>query len=175
MFTGFQFSRTMLNRIRNVGFLKYWTVSNIPLFLLSAPMLAILFYSAYDQFFPASSTTRSGKPSFKLTANTKKSKPRKSLAQLPESPEKAVLIRLALPQLALSILALTGFHVQIINRISSGYPIWYMFLASSFLGKQAKAGVPSSDGGTWHRQAVRGMVVYALVQDVLYSSFLPPA
>ena len=31
-----------------VGFLKYWTVSNLPLFLLAAPMLALLAVSGYQ-------------------------------------------------------------------------------------------------------------------------------
>jgi phosphatidylinositol glycan class V len=134
-----------------------------------------MFYSAYNQLFLASNTTHLEVQSSKSTADIKMKKPPKSLARPPGSPEQAVLIRLSIPQLALSILALTGFHVQIINRISSGYPVWYMFLASSFLTKQAKAGVSPCDGGMWHRWAVRGMILYALVQDVLYSSFLPPA
>jgi GPI mannosyltransferase 2 len=37
----------LLTWFRNVGFLRYWTPGNIPLFLLAAPMLTILIKSAW--------------------------------------------------------------------------------------------------------------------------------
>jgi phosphatidylinositol glycan class V len=75
-----------------------------------------------------------------------------------------LLRRLALPQLAVAALAITSFHVQIVNRISSGYPLWYMHLAR---------GVVADGKGA--RRGVRAMVVYALVQGALFAAFLPPA
>jgi GPI mannosyltransferase 2 len=75
-----------------------------------------------------------------------------------------IVIALALPQLVLAILALTSYHVQIITRLASGYPIWYIWLAK-LLQTDPK-------NTTW---IVRWMILYGLVQAGLYASFLPPA
>lgn len=71
---------------------------------------------------------------------------------------------MALPQLVLAVLALTTYHVQIITRISSGYPLWYIWLAAK-TQETPKRTVP----------IIRWMVIYALIQAGLYASFLPPA
>ena len=71
---------------------------------------------------------------------------------------------LALPQLVLAILALTSYHVQIITRISSGYPLWYIWLAAKATDEPKRVAI-----------VIRWMVIYALVQAGLYASFLPPA
>ena len=71
---------------------------------------------------------------------------------------------LALPQLLLAILAFTSYHVQIITRISSGYPLWCIWLASKATDEPKRVTV-----------VIRWMIIYALVQAGLYASFLPPA
>jgi phosphatidylinositol glycan class V len=83
----------------------------------------------------------------------------------------SMLFRLAVPQGLLAVMALTSYHVQIVNRISSGYPVWYWYLVSSAM-----------DSFQDHRKGRRGlvnaaqtMVAYALIQGVLFGSFLPPA
>lgn len=133
---------------RNVGFLRYWTPSNIPLFLLAAPMLYILIKSGLDLI---------RRP---LHLATEKS--------LPTNPSRqALLIRsMALSQLVLAILAITNYHIQIITRISSGYPLWYWWLAGLVSDKKT-----STFGGN----VVRFMVMYAAIQGALFASFLPPA
>lgn len=80
---------------------------------------------------------------------------------------------LALPQLVLAITAATNFHVQIINRISSGYPVWYLVMATWIVNRQAteEKGVKDSFG-EW---AVRLMILYSIVQGMLFAAFLPPA
>jgi phosphatidylinositol glycan class V len=80
---------------------------------------------------------------------------------------------LAFPQLVLTIAAITSFHVQIVNRIASGYPTWYSMIAAWIV----KGNQPSSDSsrrqhGQW---IVRGMIMYAMVQGMLFANFLPPA
>lgn len=75
---------------------------------------------------------------------------------------------LALPQLVLALAAATSFHVQIINRVASGYPAWYATVADWVLERGGGGGVR----GKW---TVRAMVMYALVQGVLFAGFLPPA
>ena len=118
----------------NVGFLRYWTISNIPLFLLAAPTVYLMLRSLHEIF---------------LTTNGSQSSPE----------TRALIQRFAIPQVLLVVLALTSFHVQILNRISSGYPLLYIGLAQS-----------SSS-----RWATHWLVVYAVVQGGLYASFLPPA
>ncbi len=82
--------------------------------------------------------------------------------------------RLAIPQLAVALLGFTTYHVQIITRLSSGYPVWYWWLAHIVIEdgrniaapqKHIKLGMVIS----------RWMVIYAVVQGGLYASFLPPA
>ncbi|KAL1965050.1 hypothetical protein VTN77DRAFT_6110 [Rasamsonia byssochlamydoides] len=145
----------------NVGFLKYWTVSNLPLFCLAAPMLAVLCQSAFsalqkplaEQIYLSSARD----------ASSQKTRLRQSC-----------LARLAITQGLLAIMALTSYHVQIINRISSGYPLWYWYLASLALDK-TKPSQPTPAGRHLFSAATQGMVIYGLVQAVLFGSFLPPA
>jgi phosphatidylinositol glycan class V len=73
----------------------------------------------------------------------------------------------------MSLAAITSFHVQIVNRIASGYPTWYMTIAIWLIEGQASSNnVRSKTRGKW---AVRGIVGYALIQGMLYANFLPPA
>jgi phosphatidylinositol glycan class V len=100
---------------------------------------------------------------------------------------KSLLRKFALPQLLLAVLALTTFHVQIINRISSGYPVWYFVVAvamegSRFAGVKVEGEVKSGKGTgvmcyleEYAEWIVRAGVVYAVVQGGLYASFMPPA
>lgn len=85
-----------------------------------------------------------------------------------------MLRRLAIPQMFLAVLALTTYHVQIITRLSSGYPVWYWWLAHVIveddrkillLGRRIKLGA----------SIVKWMVMYAIIQGGLFASFLPPA
>lgn len=82
-----------------------------------------------------------------------------------------MLTRLAIPQGILAVMAFTSYHVQIINRISSGYPLWYWYLVTSAVEYETSALKKSRILVV----AVYGMVAYALIQGVLFGSFLPPA
>nr|OQO23223.1 hypothetical protein B0A51_10408 [Rachicladosporium sp. CCFEE 5018] len=108
----------------NVGLFNYWTLSNMPLFLLATPMLLVLFSTAYTALHHGHVGSEPGK----IHAQQTESK------DPDEEPFEAALFvhvmrRLALPQLLLAVLALSSSHVQIVNRISSGYPLWYVMLA----------------------------------------------
>jgi phosphatidylinositol glycan class V len=131
-----------LTHARNVGLFKYWTPSNLPLFAIAAPMLWIMIRSALAPFHVLDEARPSGE----------------------SGADGALFRRLALPQLAVAVLAITSFHVQIVNRISSGYPLWYMHIARAVVADKASA-----------PRAVRAMVIYALVQGALFAAFLPPA
>lgn len=130
-----------------VGFLKYWTLSNLPLFLLATPMLMLLLATGY----------------LALARTDLLSSVEKTDTAEVATFEQA-LARMGLPQFILALLALTNFHVQIVNRISSGYPVWYIVLAIAMNTDCRKV--------EW---VVRGAIMYALVQGALYASFMPPA
>ncbi|KAI3395231.1 hypothetical protein diail_1657 [Diaporthe ilicicola] len=134
----------------NTGFLRYWTLSNAPLFALAAPMLFVMGKAGKDIFFQGSRISRDHGPSSSL-----------------DSSRLVLVVRsMAFAQVLLVIMALTSYHVQIITRLSSGYPAWYWWLAASL--KNPKT-----------RNMGSGLVVfavmYASIQAVLFASFLPPA
>ncbi|KAB8213763.1 GPI mannosyltransferase 2 [Aspergillus novoparasiticus] len=130
----------------NVGFLRYWTLSNLPLFILAFPMLFLMCRSsiwALNTAWPSDTAT-------------------------------SVLTRLAAPNGLLAVMAFTSYHVQIINRISSGYPLWYWYIICQVFGHVADSSSVVKRSQTFSI-AIQGMVIYAIVQAVLFGSFLPPA
>ncbi|KAL4808358.1 GPI mannosyltransferase 2 [Aspergillus unguis] len=141
-----------------VGFLRYWTLSNLPLFLLGAPMLGILFLSCF----------------WALNEGPLSTTPRTS-PTISHGPATHLLTQLAIAQFILTAMALTSYHVQIINRISSGYPLWYWYLAYQALGILDHSLPVGITRKIPFLAIVQVMVVYALVQGVLFGSFLPPA
>jgi len=149
----------------NVGFLSYWTPNNIPLFLLAAPMLAVLSTTALAVLL---------EPQVLLAAVEEPSKPSA------ESSKKLfthVAFQLAVPQVILAAMAITSFHVQIINRISSGCSLWYIVLAvlvADHHSRGPQQGLLRLLRGR-KEVLVRVMVGYAVVQGGLYAAFLPPA
>lgn len=97
-----------------------------------------------------------------------------------ERPEGHLLKSLAAPQLVLAVLALTSYHVQIITRISSGYCVWYFWLAHAVMVSTDESPKPEADkSNSWKldvsNKTIIYIVVYAAVQGGLFSSFLPPA
>lgn len=149
---------------RNVGLFRYWTLSNLPLFLIAAPILWLMLVSSVTVL-----RSYNHGPSYGLhipqgVGTIRPSRPFAWVHSLPE---------LALPQLVLAIAAITSFHVQITNRIASAYPTWYVMVAGWLVSEQAKL----SSAKSLHRDQwiVRGLIIYALVQGMLYANFLPPA
>jgi phosphatidylinositol glycan class V len=134
---------------RNTGFLRYWTVSNLPNFLLASPLLFLLTKSGFDY---AKSTV--------AILRSRSDDPKHRMACLVGS--------IAVAQLVLVLMTFTSYHVQIITRISSGYPLWYLGLAERLASEKGTR-------STWGRNVVMFMVMYAMVQGVLFASFLPPA
>lgn len=138
--------------------------------MLATPMLAVMIVSAYRTIMVDTSTAKSiNQPLICDNADVVVSDGERKL-QLRRS--------LAIPQLILAVLALFSFHVQIITRISSGYPVWYIWLAGRVIQSSSKrkgekqairAGVFDAHG------LVRLLSMYAIVQAGLFASFLPPA
>ncbi|RFU31632.1 hypothetical protein B7463_g4697, partial [Scytalidium lignicola] len=146
----------------NCGFLRYWTISNIPLFLLAAPMIIIMGISITWAMQIKSNPPRgtSSHNKNKITAT--------SPEQMPGTSNTKNLVRsIAIPQLLLLLATLTNAHVQIITRLSSAYPVWLWYVA-----KKAASFSPKKPEATY---LIRFMVMYAVVQGGLFSSFLPPA
>jgi len=141
--------------------------SNIPLFILAAPTFALLLVSARAALLDDFSRIF-GLPNVEVGDNLKPQQ--KADIALKDS----ICRRFALPQLALAGLALTTFHVQIITRLSSGYPLWYLFTASLVCGARKGEGI-GGKRSIWSTLIVRWMVMYALIQGVLFAGFLPPA
>ncbi|KAL8796240.1 MAG: hypothetical protein Q9195_001355 [Heterodermia aff. obscurata] len=79
----------------------------------------------------------------------------------------------ALGSLVPQLLAFNEYCLKIITRLSSGYPVWYWWLASLIL----EDGEVRVLGKYWSppKMMVQWMIVYALIQGGLFASFLPPA
>jgi phosphatidylinositol glycan class V len=98
-----------------------------------------------------------------------------------------LLRSLAAPQITLAILTFLKHHVQIITRMSSGYPVWYFWIAyvlveGHSLASSGRAAVrldkeEASITGQYKyaRMTVGYMIGYAAIQGALFASFLPPA
>ncbi|KAJ4414315.1 ER membrane glycoprotein subunit of the GPI transamidase complex-like protein [Gnomoniopsis sp. IMI 355080] len=134
----------------NTGFLRYWTISNAPLFLLAAPMLFIMGKGGKDIFFQAAKISQSPRSGSNVDG-----------ARL-----RLVVRSMAFAQMLLVALTFTTYHVQIITRLSSGYPAWYWWVAACLKSQKTR------EMGSGF---VVFMVMYALIQAVLFASFLPPA
>ncbi|KAH6608817.1 glycosyltransferase family 76 protein [Trichoderma cornu-damae] len=131
----------------NNGFLRYWTPNQLPLFLLASPVLTLLIKSGLEVSFNSGRGLGQGAPVVEATHRT-------------------FLLTLAVIQTLVAILAITNFHVQIINRLSSGYPVWYWWVASNLSNdKTRKTG----------SIVVVFIIMYAGIQGGLFASFLPPA
>jgi phosphatidylinositol glycan class V len=166
----------------NVGLFNYWTLSNLPLFLLAIPMLLLLL----DTGFSALHHSRA----LCLAIHGEETPSERNSAQHQADIKTFthIMERLAVPQLVLAVLAFTSFHVQIINRISSGYLVWSLVLAIALQDHSPELGCGHTNishyspfrrleayGGRVKEWVVRAMVMYAIVQGGLFASFLPPA
>lgn len=87
--------------------------------------------------------------------------------------EKRLLRKLAFSQLLLAPMTILSYHVQIITRLSSGYMVWYWWVAYQMsAGSRMEEGKKRRD---WAKLVVRYMIMYGVVQGVLFAGFLPPA
>ncbi|KAF2830604.1 GPI mannosyltransferase 2 [Ophiobolus disseminans] len=149
----------------NVGLFRYWTLPNLPLFLMAAPMLWLLLESSAMVIRSSFQPPKRGRPV-----------PQPGVTGVSKTTSRAThcFPELVIPQLVLSIAAITSFHVQIVNRISSGYPTWYLMVAT-WLVHGLSASSSKANLQQKSQWIVRGMIVYAIVQGMLFANFLPPA
>ena len=154
--------------------MQYWTLSNLPLFILAGPMLSILIMSAISTWVQSMKSRETRQNT--ANATRKSQQPRSQLAEgawFPDVVHEAAVRRILVPQFILAVLALSIYHVQIITRLSSGYPVWYWWLASMIL-EDHKVKVLRK---YWSpaKIIVQWMICYAIIQGGLFASFLPPA
>lgn len=152
----------------DVGFLRYWTVAQIPNFLLAAPLLILLAYASTSHIisdgriiFDAQVSVRqisssSPKPITKASSNPPPSNPSplRTLQTLPY----------ALHTLALTLILLFASHTQIVLRLASSLPLTHWAVAELFVERPKVARIWI----TWN-------VVWWGVSCVLWAVFLPPA
>ncbi|RKF59061.1 GPI mannosyltransferase 2 [Erysiphe neolycopersici] len=140
----------------DVGLFRYWKLSNLPLFLISAPMYSLILVS--------------GIWALNLSNKEQNIKSYNSTGSLGTYATYYWTFRnLAISQLILAVGTFTTAHAQIISRTSSSYPVWIWFLAILLLGQNTSQ----------NKRIVKGLtsylITYGIVQAGLYSSFLPPA
>ncbi|KAF2493155.1 mannosyltransferase [Lophium mytilinum] len=158
----------------NVGFLRYWTISNVPLFLIATPLVWVMIRSAIWSLENKPKALVVDPQSRFSVRSVERVIPKPSEGYAPTEVERGFLRRLALPQLVLALMALTNFHVQIINRIASGYPIWYLFIARILSHDSTPLASKQRPTDIMH-VFIRWMIMYAIVQGSLFANFLPPA
>jgi phosphatidylinositol glycan class V len=147
--------------VRDVGLFRYWKASNIPLFLVAAPMILVWLLSGLSLCSARGRVlcvSDIWKPGGGREGNLQTER---------------LLRSMALPQLIMAIAALGVYHVQIVNRLASAHPIWTIWLALHFTKRPRDRG----DAGhqpRWHA-LVRVMIMYGVVQAGLFASFMPPA
>ena len=131
-------------------------MSNLPLFFIAAPVIIFMMLSGLWAWRGALLPGPKGGAEHRMLQASKQ-----------------IIQGLAVPQIVLALLALTTYHVQIITRLSSAYPIWYWWLAS-LVANGSEVKVFGREGSA-ARIMIQWMVIYSLVQTGLFASFLPPA
>ena len=131
----------------NVGFLKYWAVSNIPNFVFALPNLVTMGYASWYYYFNRFNRLD------RFTARP-----------------------LAILTAVFLVVILMFAHVQIINRVSSFSPIHLWFVAERLslqVGSNRRQSLTFGD--KLAKCYVWWLVLWVPLQTVLFASFLPPA
>jgi phosphatidylinositol glycan class V len=140
----------------NVGLFRYWTLQQVPNFIISAPPLLSIFYFSFHYI------TRS-----RLLHSVSQSltKSKDSPPTLPTSPFLSLsLAPHVLHALFLTTTLLFASHTQIILRLGPSMPLTYW--AAAWLVVERPH---------WGRWWISWSVIWSAVSVVLWSSFLPPA
>ncbi|KAG8854196.1 ER membrane glycoprotein subunit of the GPI transamidase complex-like protein [Tulasnella sp. 330] len=165
----------------NVGLFRYWTISQIPNFILAAPALVLLLSSSIGEIRAA---VRSIYAEWQRTGNWR-SALRNSMVLIktdkPSSSERPHILRQTwrtLPHAAhaliLSLILLFASHVQIILRLSSSIPYLY-WAAARLIVADSQREEAREKGVKWGRIWVWYAVIWGTISCVLWATFLPPA
>ncbi|PFH51993.1 glycosyltransferase family 76 protein [Amanita thiersii Skay4041] len=131
----------------NSGFLRYWTLSQLPNFLISAPLF-ILILSFSIQYFLTH--TLSTFPSF--------------IDPIDQLFQNLSLLPHATYSIVVATILLTSAHVQIILRLASSIPLTY-WASVMFMSKSAQV----------RHWILAWSVVWSIISIILWTAFLPPA
>ncbi|KZT68265.1 glycosyltransferase family 76 protein [Daedalea quercina L-15889] len=142
----------------NVGFLRYWTLQQLPNFLIAAPPLALLL--AYStQYLWRALLPRLG------ASLTRRSSSDKDWNLPPASPFFAPSIAPhAIHAFILTLALLFAAHTQIILRLAASMPFTYW--AAAWLLVEHRQ---------WGKYWVSWSIVWGAMSIVLWTTFLPPA
>ena len=149
----------------NVGFLRYWTVSNIPNFVLALPILlnvyafCVFYLSRLPRVYPHVFVRRSAEADKKRRETRIPAEPHPPSLFLAPS-----LLPHVLHALALTLLLTFNAHVQIALRVLPSLPLVY-WAAARLLVERPR----------WGKAWVAWSVVWGAVSCVLWAVFLPPA
>jgi len=130
---------------RDVGFLRYWTISQLPNFVIASPFIILSASSVVHHV-----RTRHSYHNFLSN---------------PLTPHVLALT-------AMAFLLLTSMHVQIATRVLTAFPALYWYVAEKI--SEDIQGVWAERKRYWE-SGVRAILVFGCVGAVLYSAFLPPA
>jgi len=137
----------------NVGFLRYWTVSNIPNFILALPILfnvyafGAFYLSRLPRIYPGL-----------FVRHPTKTEGDDSLFLVPS------LLPHVLHALVLTLLLTFNAHVQIALRVLPSVPVVYWAATRLVIERPG-----------WGRAWVTWSVVWGAASCVLWAVFLPPA
>lgn len=141
----------------NVGFMHYWTLQQLPNFLISLPVsLLLLTFSTHH-------VVHSLIPRLRLFISLKAPFPIKKTDSIFLSP---TITPHAIHALILTLTLLLTSHVQIILRLAASMPCTYWAATWLVLEVQDRR---------WARLWVGWSVVWGAISLVLWAAFLPPA
>ncbi len=137
------------SRYWNVGFLRYWSFSQLPNFIVAAPLFFLIadFLIAYARYHLLSSSRN-------RNATDRASMPFYNISLFPHLVHSVIL----------SCMLLLNAHTQIILRLAPSMPIVYWAVAR-LIATRATLG----------RQWVTWCTIWGIVSIILWTSFLPPA
>jgi phosphatidylinositol glycan class V len=143
----------------NIGFLRYWTVFNIPNFILAFPPLLNIF--AFCGFYLSNLPSIAPHIIPRIRSKNDGASPPPQLESLFLSPS---LLPHVLHALALALILTLNAHVQISLRLLPSLPLTYWAAARLML-----------DLPKWGKAWVTWSVMWGAVSCVLWAVFLPPA
>ena len=132
----------------NVGFLRYWTINQLPNFILAAPTLSLIFAYSFHHL-------RKMLPELGFSNNS--STPSRSFRSSTIDPH-------AIHATILCFILLVASHTQIVLRQAGSIPLTYW--AAAWL---------VSEHRTLGRLWVTWSLLWSLISIVLWCAFLPPA
>ena len=134
----------------NGGFLRYWTIQQLPNFLIAAPVLFLLSISSMTHIFHVLPQILAPKPGSDTAATLSMLTP----STLPH----------AIHAFVLTCMLLFGSNTQIILRLSSSMPFTYWSATRLFF-----------EHPKWARAWITWSIVWGATSVVLWTTFLPPA